>query len=74
MENKYIYIIQTKKHEKTEEYTVVNRKSGTPLGWIKWYGAWRQYCFFPWFDSVFNIECLKFVSEYIEKLMEERKK
>ena len=60
--------------KKTKVYAV-NSKSGKDwLGVIKWYAPWRQYCFLPDPGCVFSRGCLKDVEDFIEKLMEERKK
>ena len=70
----YIEFELLKKCAKTEHYTVVNKKSNDILGWIKWYGAWRQYCFFPLHETIFNTGCMKYIINFIEELMTERKK
>jgi len=57
----------------TSRWAVRNRKSNYLLGWIKWYGAWRRYCFFPLVDSVFSADCLADIQETIGALMAERK-
>lgn len=31
---------------------------GAYLGSLKWYGAWRQFCFFPAEGTIFNTGCL----------------
>ena len=52
------------------------RKKGNNdiLGEIKWFFAWRQFCFFPEFETVYNIGCLNFINRFIGHLMAERKK
>ena len=32
---------------KTKIVKVINKSSGNEIASIEWYGAWRQYCFFP---------------------------
>ncbi len=59
---------------KTEVYDVLSKRSGAILGHVKWYGAWHQYCFFPSPQCVFNNGCLNDIVEFIQGLMEERKK
>jgi hypothetical protein len=54
---------------KTEVWVIRNSNSGGRLGTIKWYGAWRQYCFFPEADCVFNNGCLKDIIEFINDCM-----
>jgi hypothetical protein len=43
---------------KTEIVDVRTKRDGYVLGRIKWFSRWRQYCFFPRDDSVFNPNCL----------------
>jgi hypothetical protein len=62
------------KKPKTNVYNVVNKESFRVLGEIKWHGPWRKYCFFPENNILFDSNCLKEVTTFIEKLMDERKK
>jgi hypothetical protein len=59
--------------KKTRVVSIVNIHHDTELGVIKWYPAWRQYCFFPHILTIWNKECLNSVNEVIKKLMDERK-
>ena len=43
------------------------------IGEIKWFGKWRQYCFYPNGNTIWNVNCLNDVNSVITKLMEERK-
>lgn len=58
---------------KTSVFDVINIKSGDRLGIIKWYGPWRQYCFFPHEETIFNMDCMRYIIDYIQNLMEARK-
>jgi hypothetical protein len=60
---------------KTHEYPIANRKQGSMLGVIKWYGAWRQFCFFPepYSDLVFTSGCLQDIRNAIEAITADRK-
>jgi len=58
---------------KTKRFMVKNKIYGDMLGHIKWYGAWRQYCFFVNYDIVFCSECLADIADFINNLMAERK-
>ena len=69
---KYIEFKLLEKKPKTSIYSVVNLKSKTSLGTIEWYGAWRQYCFFPIPHTVFNKDCLDDIKEFIQNLMDKR--
>lgn len=62
------------KGQKTDSYRITTKDDTTHLGWIKWYGPWRQYSFFPEADCVFEKTCLKDITDFIVELMEERKK
>lgn len=73
MMNQYINIIQTRENPKTNIYTVYNKQYETTLGIIKWYSAWRQYCFYPWTNSIFNKDCMRFIADFMDILMKERK-
>ena len=60
---------------KTSVYSILNKKSMMTLGYIKWYGPWRQYCFFPErIDLVLNMDCMQYIIDFIKELMEKRKK
>ena len=59
---------------KTEIYDVLSKSSGGVLGHIKWYPAWRQYCFFPSPQCVFNNGCMSDIIGFIKGLMDERKR
>lgn len=48
-------------------------KQGISIGEVKWYGNWRQYCFFPDEDSIYDRKCMMEVINFINKLMEDRK-
>ena len=52
----------------------IKNLTGTFLGLIKWYSPWRCYCFFPVDGTAFNSTCIKDILDFINKLMEARKK
>ena len=64
----YLYI----EKPKTNIYILVSRHGDT-LGEIRWWGSWRQYCFFPAEETVFSRGCLKDIQDFIESEMEKRK-
>lgn len=53
---------------KTPRYRIINKKSGDILGWIEWYGAWRQFTFNPSPQCVFNKDCLGQLGLFLERL------
>lgn len=76
---KYEYIEITKlerknKNAKTDVFVVKNIKSKFTIGIIRWNPGWRQYCFFPSDETVFSKGCLNDICDFIEKIMNERKK
>ncbi len=77
MKTKYKYIHFGKidlPGKKTSIWECFNNKSDYHLGTVKWYGSWRQYCFFPSSNTVFNKGCMEDINDFITQLMEERKK
>lgn len=59
--------------KKTKTFLVINRESKTQIGEVKWYGAWRQYSFFPNPKTVYERQCLLDIAKFINQLMVERK-
>jgi len=55
------------KGRKTFTYTVVSCKDASELGQIKWYGPWRQYCFFPVAKSVWSPGCIRDIQDFLDK-------
>ncbi len=76
--SKYIEFELIDKKPKTNVYAVKKKNPINPLyvpilGYIEWYGAWRQYCFYPKGDTIFNMDCMQYIIDYIKELMEARK-
>lgn len=71
---KYIYFVEKPSGGKTKVFACINNRSGAQLGSVHWYGAWRQYCYFPAPECVYNAGCLDDISEFIGALMKERRK
>ena len=57
---------------KTRIVSVNARSSGVLLGEIRWFGRWRQYCFYPEHSTIFNRGCMTDIIGYIEGLEETR--
>lgn len=70
---KYISFERLQSKGKTSVWGCKSNSSGDILGLVKWYGAWRQYCFFPSPVTVFNTACLTDIQDFIKQLMDERK-
>lgn len=52
----------------TPTYTITANRGGAHLGAIKWYGAWRGFCFFAGYTCIFDGECLGQIREWIQTL------
>ena len=53
---------------KTAVWNVLSRSNGGLLGIIKWHSPWRQYCFFPEPDCVFNNSCMMTIINFIKEV------
>ena len=70
---KYIEFKVIDKKPKTYIISVIEIRTKETLGMIKWYGPWRQYIFEPLHDTFYSWDCLETISNYIKKLMDERR-
>lgn len=70
----YLEFRLVKECAKTSAWDVLSKRHGSVLGTISWYGAWRQYTFFPYEDTVFNPDCMREISGFIDQQMKARKK
>ena len=43
---------------------------GCQLGLVKWYGAWRQYVFYPECDTIFSSGCLTDIVNFLTEVNE----
>lgn len=64
---KYIHFVKTKDKPKTSEWECRNNRSDEVLGWVEWYGPWRQYCFCPDGGMVFNVGCMENIIDFVKK-------
>lgn len=73
----YIYFnrIKTKKMilRKTSIWSCMSKRGRDLLGIVKWYGPWRQYCFFPTDPTVFSAGCMADIIDFIKKADDERR-
>lgn len=73
IESKYLRFDRVGWTGKTDVWNVLSKSEGTVLGQIKWFGAWRQYCFYPSPNTVFNPQCMRDICQVISGLMLVRK-
>lgn len=57
---------------KTPMIVVSSKRSGDLLGFIRWYGPWRQFCFWPQSATIFNTGCMDDIKAVIAELHAER--
>lgn len=57
---------------KTPIIVVRSLSSGTELGQVRWYGPWRQFCFHPACQTIFNVGCMTEIQNVIAELKAER--
>lgn len=75
IEKKYLdfHKKERKVRAKTDMYFIHPRvDKNYPIGEIKWYSAWRRYCFFPYSDTLWDANCLGEIIAFINGLMVER--
>ena len=68
----YIHFIKIEDKPKTSVWACRNNRSNEQLGLIKWYSPWRQYCYFPTIQAVYNTSCLGDIADFIYHLESER--
>ena len=64
---KYIYFEVIEEKPKTKVWSIFNKTNLSQLGILKWFGGWRQYCFFPESETVWSVGCLQNVIDFIAK-------
>lgn len=62
----YIKFVKVEEKPKTSVWSCQNKGDDYELGVVKWYGSWRQYCFFPSGPSVLNKGCLEDIIHFME--------
>jgi hypothetical protein len=74
-ETKYLIFVDTNqpKTKKTKVIAILNIHHDDIIGEIRWFSRWRQYCFYPHNETIWNFDCLNSVNEVIKELMNERK-
>lgn len=69
VESEYmIFAAKPSRTGKTRIVSVCSKRTGILLGEIRWFGRWRQYCFYPEGGTIFNRSCMRDILAYIEEL------
>lgn len=72
-QTKYLNYTQLKDTGKTIVVGVGNNFR-EKLGIISWYAPWRRYVYNPMDKTLYDVNCMKDIVEFIEGLMFDRKK
>ena len=54
-------------NRKTPIYHIISKNSEDEIGIIKWFGAWRKYCFFPNGNTVWDNKCLQYIINFLNE-------
>ncbi len=66
---KYLHFIQVENPgRKTSIWECRNNRSQATLGLVKWYGPWRQYCYYPTVQAVYSPGCMDDMAHFIRQL------
>jgi len=65
---KYINFEVIVEKPKTKVWSCRNNYSTTELGQVKWYRAWKQYCYFPSCPAVYSVGCLEDINNFIRQI------
>lgn len=64
----WIEFVEQPRDARETSYWVVypkDPKGGHRLGEVKWWGAWRRYCFFPAPETLFEPTCLRDIADFL---------
>lgn len=67
MKTRYKYI-QFAMNEGINAWCCRNNKSGDVLGWVEYYKRWKQWIFSAEPGTVFSIDCLADIQEFMKGL------
>lgn len=68
----FVIFCNTLRGRKTPIYHIRSINDlGVGLGDVKWFGAWRKFCFFPCDKTVWDTKCLNEVVEFVDKINNE---
>ena len=73
MKYMYIHFVLVDRKPKTFVWECRNNKSELPLGCVKWFPSWRQYCFEPVANSIFSGGCLEDIQSFLSYTMGKHK-
>lgn len=59
--------------KKKTKTIVISNKQNIYLGEIVWQTGWKRYVFTPYMTTIYDSQCLKDITEVIDKLMNDIK-
>lgn len=68
MDSKYLVFKELEPKPKTRVFKVRAKSDKSLLGFIRWHGPWRQYCFFSPYYSVWSKGCLADLIKFISRI------
>ena len=72
--SKYLrFLLQPRPEGRRTDMWTVWSISDSYLGYISWYGRWRQFTFHPEEHTTYSAGCLHDIERFIEQQMEARK-
>ena len=60
------------KQRKTDTWKCINKRGGHFLGMVKWHSPWRRFAFYAEAHTLFDLECLDSIRDFIKERMKER--
>jgi hypothetical protein len=63
------FVLQPRLAERKTDncWTVMPIGGGNELGEVKWFPAWRRFCFYPAVDTAFDQACLREIADFCEE-------
>jgi hypothetical protein len=71
---KWINFVEQQSKGVTRIFKVISKEDGDNLGTIKWFSTWRCYTFHPEAGTIFEVDCLSDITNFLKDLMDNRKK
>jgi hypothetical protein len=71
MKTEYEYLIFVEvpnPGKKTRIFNCTTKNGGGTLGIVKWFGNWRQYCYFPSVQATYSYGCLIDIADFMKQL------
>lgn len=68
----FLHFMISQEKTKTSVWSCFTRH-GDELGTVKWYGAWRQYCYFPTQQAVYSAGCMDDIADFCRQLNQAQK-